>query len=113
METPFSKGAHSRLLILACAVIAAGTAGNAAAEPAPPFLMLLQQAQGSAPRLAESAANIQTAEGLALQATARPNPSVSLELENIGQNGGPNGLANMQSTLSLNQPIEQIGRAHV
>ena len=110
METPFSKGAHSRLLILACAVIAAGAADNAAAEPAPPFLMLLQQAQGSAPRLAESAANIQTAEGLALQATARPNPSVSLELENIGQNGGPNGLANMQTTLSVNQPIELGGK---
>ena len=110
METPCSKGAHTRLLILACAVFAAGPASIAAAEPAPAFLMLLQQAQGAAPRLAESAANIQTAEGLALQATARPNPSVSLELENIGQNGGPNGLANMQTTLSVNQPIELGGK---
>ncbi len=110
METPRSKGACMRLLIFACAVFTAGASVNARGEPAPPFHMLLQQAQSAAPRLAESAANIQTAEGLALQTTARPNPSLSLELENIGQNGGPNGLANMQTTLSINQPIELGGK---
>jgi cobalt-zinc-cadmium efflux system outer membrane protein len=109
METQISKGAHARLLTLACAVLL-GSGAAAEAEPAPSFLMLLQQARDAAPRLAESAANIQTAEGLALQATARPNPAVSLELENIGQNGGPNGLANMQTTLSVNQPIELGGK---
>ncbi|HXJ00533.1 MAG TPA: TolC family protein [Micropepsaceae bacterium] len=82
----------------------------ARAEPAPPYSALIQQAQLTAPRLAESDANIRAAEGASVQAAVRPNPSVGLEAENVGRGTSYNGLSQEQTTLSVIQPFEIGGQ---
>jgi cobalt-zinc-cadmium efflux system outer membrane protein len=77
---------------------------------APPYAALFQQAQGNAPRLQESQATIRAAEGLALQAGLRPNPSAAFEVENIGIKEKEGGVAEFQATLSIGQPIELGGK---
>lgn len=110
MNPHVSRGALARLPFIVLGIVFAITTAPARAEPAPPFRALLQQAQAAAPRLAESAANIRAAEGLALQAAARPNPSLGLEVENIGTNRGYSGLSGTQTTLSVGQPFELGGK---
>ena len=79
------------------------------AEPAPPFAVLLREAQGQAPRLAESAANLRAAKGLADQAGAAPNPVVGLQVEDIGRRDTA-GISQRQSTLSVSQALELGGK---
>src|SRR5262245_58338251 len=100
--------AHPLALMLALGWVAP----QASAQPmvAPPFATLFQQAQAMAPRLAESQAGIRAAEGLALQAGLRPNPSAGLEFENIGIKEKDTGFAEFQATLSIGQPIELGGK---
>jgi len=86
--------------------LAAG--GSAAADPAPPFSALLAQVQGEAPRLAEAAAGVRQAEGLARQAAARPNPTVSADVQNFSANGP--GADQRQTTFSVEQPFEFGGK---
>jgi cobalt-zinc-cadmium efflux system outer membrane protein len=112
METHLSKGAHSRLAMIA-AVLFAGTAGipRAWAEPAPPYRQLFQQAQMGAPRLGESAANVRVSQGFSLQASARPNPSIGFEAENFGSFGRANSVADaQQQTLTVGQLVELGGK---
>ncbi len=82
----------------------------AKAEPAPPYLALFRQAEIAAPRLAESDANVRAAEGGTVQAAVRPNPSVSLEAENIAGSYPYNGLSRSQNTLSLSEALEIGGK---
>lgn len=110
MEKHFSKGAHARLTLTTLAMVFACEISACKAEPAPSYLALFRQAENAAPRLAESAANVRAAEGLALQATVRPNPSLGLEVENFGESGRYSGLSNTQTTLSVSQPIELGGK---
>ena len=111
MKTHRLGGAPTRLVISASALLLGCAAFfPARADPAPPFQQLFKRAEGIAPRLAESAANVRVAEGQALQATARPNPSVGLEVENFGLSGRYGGLSNTQTTLSINQPFELDGK---
>jgi outer membrane protein, heavy metal efflux system len=87
-----------------------GSFSSANAEPAPPFIALLERAEGIAPRLAESDANVRAAEGDTLTAAVRPNPEVDLESENIAGSYPYNGLSRAQHTLSLNQALEIGGK---
>jgi outer membrane protein, heavy metal efflux system len=96
--------------VLATPVTAQPAATSTSGSIAPPFAGLFQQAQMMAPRLAESLANIRAAEGRALQAGLRPNPSASFEAENLGVKGGSGTLAEVQLTLALAQPIELGGK---
>ena len=100
--------------VLACLRWAAATVvifiAPANAEPAPTFSMLLQQAEAMAPRLAEIQANLRSAEGAAIQAGVRPNPSLALEAENLGVGKADNGVILEQTTLSLSQPLEIGGQ---
>ena len=89
---------------------ALASARGAAADPAPPFKDLLAQAQANAPRLAEAAAGVRQAEGLARQAGARPNPTVGMELENFSGSGVYSGANNAETTFSLSQPLEVGGK---
>ncbi len=100
--------AHPMALMLALA----GLPPHASAQPliAPPYAALFQQAQGIAPRLAESQANVRAAEGRALQAGVRPNPTAGLEFENIGASRDAAGFDALQVTLSVGQPIELGGK---
>ncbi|WP_309606867.1 TolC family protein [Phenylobacterium sp.] len=81
----------------------------AAAAPAPPYAVLLRQAQGQGPRLGESAANVRAAKGMAEQAGARPNPVVGLDVEDIGRRD-QTGIPQRQSTLSVSQAFELGGK---
>jgi outer membrane protein, heavy metal efflux system len=94
------------LLGAACSIIAP----IAHAEPAPPYAALFQQAQATAPRLAESQANVRVAEGRALQAGLRPNPTAGFEVENLGVKQDAGSFAEVQMTLSIGQPIELGGK---
>jgi cobalt-zinc-cadmium efflux system outer membrane protein len=84
--------------------------GPANGEPAPPYVELLRQAEASAPRLAESRANVRAALGRSDQASVLPNPTVGLEVENLGEKANTGGLAAEQTTLSVNVPIELGGK---
>ena len=99
---------HPLVLMLALGWLA--PQASAQTMIAPPYMALFQQAQGSAPRLAESQANIRAAEGLALQAGLRPNPSAGFEVENIGIKEKEGGFSEFQATLSIGQPIELGGK---
>jgi outer membrane protein, heavy metal efflux system len=89
---------------------ALASASGAVADPAPPFKDLLTQAQTNAPRLAEAAAGVRQAEGLARQAGARPNPTVGMEIENFSGSGIYSGANNADTTFSLSQPLEVGGK---
>jgi cobalt-zinc-cadmium efflux system outer membrane protein len=90
------------------AALAVLTATATIAAPAPPYAELLRAAEGSAPRLVESEANVRAAQGQAEQAAARPNPTLDFLAENIGTRN--NGLAEQQNTLTLSQPLELGGK---
>ena len=95
----------------AAAIVGAlASATGAAADPAPPFKDLLTQAQANAPRLAEAAAGVRQAEGLARQAGARPNPTAGVTVENFSGKGIYSGTNNAETTFQLSQPLEVGGK---
>lgn len=95
------------------AMAAAGFLGLCAssvlADPAPSYPDLLRQAQ-AAPRLKAAQAGISQAEGLALQAGARPNPTLSIERENFSGNGPYRGSDAAETTASVEQTLELGGK---
>uniref|UniRef100_UPI0025F7F170 TolC family protein n=1 Tax=uncultured Caulobacter sp. TaxID=158749 RepID=UPI0025F7F170 len=97
-------------LALACAAWGAVAAGPAWAEPAPAYADLLRQATQTAPRLKEAQAGVREAQGLALQARARPNPVVGLQGENFGGKTPYNGTNLLETTLSVAQALELGGK---
>lgn len=95
----------------AAAILGALVASRgAAADPAPPYRDLLAQAQATAPRLAEAAAGVRQAEGLARQAAARPNPEAGIEVENFNGTGPFRGSGLAESTFSVALPLELGGK---
>ena len=62
------------------------------------------------PELAMYPYDIRAAEARALQAGFRPNPRLSLDVENIAGNGEFSGVEAMESTLALSQVIEMGGK---
>lgn len=79
------------------------------AQVAPPYATLLRETS-DAPRLAESEAGIRQAEGLALQARARPNPTVGVMTENIAGSSPYRSFDRAETTLQFSQPIEVGGK---
>jgi cobalt-zinc-cadmium efflux system outer membrane protein len=92
---------------LACVAVCATPA---LAETAPAFPLLLKQAQASAPRLSLGAAETRAAQGLAVQAAARPNPTVGLVVENAAGSGRYKAFDSAETTLSIEQPLELGGK---
>jgi cobalt-zinc-cadmium efflux system outer membrane protein len=82
----------------------------ASAQIAPSFPALLKQAQASAPRLSLGAAETRAAEGLAVQAAARPNPTLGLTVENLAGSGPYKDFGGAEMTLSIEQPLELGGK---
>lgn len=83
--------------------------GIASADPAPPFATLLRQAEAS-PRVAILDAGVAQAEGLADQARARPNPTISIYGENFGGSSPYGGFGRTETTLQYNHPFELGGK---
>jgi cobalt-zinc-cadmium efflux system outer membrane protein len=96
--------------LLSFTAVLAPLCSVAHAEPAPPFAALLAQARVNSPRFAEAEADVAQAQGLARQAAARPNPVLSLDVENLSNVGSPNGLDARQSTASIEQTLELGGK---
>lgn len=84
-------------------------ASPAWADPAPPFAQLLAQAEQS-PRVQELDAEVDRATGLAQQARARPNPSISLYGENFAGTSPYGGVDRSETTLQYSQPFELGGK---
>jgi cobalt-zinc-cadmium efflux system outer membrane protein len=84
-------------------------AAAAHAQTAPPFAQLYRDTQ-TAPRQVELDAEVERAEGLALQAKARPNPTVSIMTENAAGQRPYRGFARSENTLQVSQPIEIGGK---
>jgi len=97
-----------------CAALACVVSGApfvpASAQTAPTFQSLLKQAQASAPRLSLGAAETRAAEGLAVQAAARPNPTLGLTVENAAGSGPYKDFDNVETTLSIEQSLELGGK---
>jgi outer membrane protein, heavy metal efflux system len=92
----------------------AGSVSPSSAELAPPFTVLMHEAEGVAPSLLESRANVGAAQGRAEQAGALPNPNGGILFENFGNNSRAinslTGYSPEQTTISLSQPIELGGK---
>lgn len=83
---------------------------ESAAQTAPAFPDLLRQARSTSPRLAVSAAEVRAAEGTAAQASVRPNPTLDLQVENIGGDRPYRDFSGSETTLSIQQPLELGGK---
>jgi cobalt-zinc-cadmium efflux system outer membrane protein len=94
---------------LVAVLLSTATGGVAQAQNAPPYTMLLREAS-NAPRATLLAAEVARTEGLAEQAHARPNPTVSVLAENIAGGGPYSGLGGAENTVQLNQPFELAGK---
>ena len=84
-------------------------APSALAVPAPTYEALLEKLDQN-PLSIESMAAHEAAEGRALQAHARPNPTISLEAENAYGSGPFNGYDAADTTFSISQPLELWGQ---
>lgn len=82
-------------------------AGSGQAAPGVTLDEVLSRVLATHPRLRVSAAGVAAREGAALQAGLRPNPEVSLEVEELGAAGGGDAL---ETTLALAQPVELGGK---
>jgi cobalt-zinc-cadmium efflux system outer membrane protein len=93
----------------ALASAACGALWSAAqAQTAPPLESLLREA--TAPRLLVGEAEARAAEGHALQARARPNPTLDLQVENVGGQGPYRDFQSAETTLSVGQTLELGGK---
>lgn len=80
----------------------------AAAQTAPPLETLLREA--AAPYLIVGEAETRAAEGRAQQAYARPNPTLDLQVENVGGDGSYRDFQSAETTLSIGQTLELGGK---
>jgi cobalt-zinc-cadmium efflux system outer membrane protein len=98
------------LAALLCALASSLPATAVLAEPAPTYRALLEQAQASAPRLAEVRSDGARSEGLARQAAARPNPTLEVDIENVAGGGPFRGTDLAETTAQLEQTLELGGK---
>ncbi|WP_324699886.1 TolC family protein [Novosphingobium sp. RL4] len=82
---------------------------SALAQTAPPFAQLFRDTR-DAPRQIELDAEVERAQGLARQAGARPNPTISVMTENVAGRQPYTGFDRAENTLQLNQAIEIGGK---
>ncbi|MBI0477104.1 TolC family protein [Sphingomonas sp. MA1305] len=103
-----SIGRRRRLALIG-GLAAMVPAGPAWSQTAPPFAQLLAQTKDT-PRVLALDADVARARGLAQQARARPNPSVSVYAENFTGDLIRNARNQEQTTFQVDQPIELGGK---
>lgn len=94
---------------VAVAVTAITLASPARAEPAPPYETLIEYLDRT-PATLEAEALLDAAKARAQQARALPNPSVTLETENIYGRTPFTGYDAAESTFAVSQPLELWGQ---
>jgi outer membrane protein, heavy metal efflux system len=77
---------------------------------APPFRVLVGEVEGSAPTLQVGTAEVRAAQGRAVQAGARPNPTVRVEVENFLGTRPYTGFGAAETTISGELPLELGGK---
>jgi cobalt-zinc-cadmium efflux system outer membrane protein len=100
-------------LLLVCSMLIGIASPVAAADPENTTLTLseaLARVLRTSPDLASFPYAIRAAEARALQAGLRPNPKVSVEVENIAGSGELSGGDVSETTLALSQVIEMGGK---
>ncbi|HYI39959.1 MAG TPA: TolC family protein [Allosphingosinicella sp.] len=80
------------------------------ARVAPPFRVLAAQVEGAAPTLEIGSAEVRAAQGRALQAGARPNPTVRVEVENFLGTRPYGGFGAAETTVAGELPLELGGK---
>lgn len=93
----------------ATAAMLSALAGQALADPAPPYDALVGQSD-AAPLNLEASALAEAAEARVRQAGVRPNPELAIDVENALGSGPYTGIDNAESTLSFSQDLELFGR---
>ncbi|MDA1321281.1 MAG: TolC family protein, partial [Proteobacteria bacterium] len=93
----------------ALAALAALLAGPVWADPAPSYAVLLKQL-GQTPAAVEADALSDAAEARVRQARVRPNPNLSIDLENVIGSGPYSGLSAGDLSLAFSQNLELWGR---
>ncbi|MGA9581668.1 MAG: TolC family protein [Allosphingosinicella sp.] len=83
---------------------------RSAARVAPPFQVLVAQVEARAPTLEISSAEVRAAQGRAVQAGARPNPTVRVEVENFLGTRLYGGFGAAETTVSGELPLELGGK---
>lgn len=98
-------------LAIGCAlsVLTGMTAGSAWADPAPSYADLLARLDQT-PAVTEAHALSDAAEARVRQARTRPNPALSIDLENVAGSGPYSGFDSGDLSLSLSQNLELWGR---
>lgn len=99
--------------LLICGAVISLSGQIYAADREPTVLTLpevLARVLSENPELARYPYDIRAAEALTLQAGFRPNPRVSVDVENIAGNGEFSGTDAMETTLALSQVIEMGGK---
>lgn len=103
------KFGRQRSLALIGTLAALMPASIAQSQTAPPFAQLLRQARDT-PRVTALDADVARAQGLAQQARARPNPSLSVYAENFIGDRSRNATDQQQTTFQIDQPLELGGK---
>ena len=103
------KFGRQRSLALIGTLAALMPASIARSQTAPPFAQLLRQARDT-PRVTALDADVARAQGVAQQARARPNPSLSVYAENFIGDRSRNGTDQQQTTFQIDQPLELGGK---
>jgi len=70
----------------------------------------LVRGQEASPRIARAKAELKAAEGRATQAGARPNPTISAEVENFSGTGPYRTFGQTETTVAVSQPFELGGK---
>ncbi len=94
-------------LLLAGMLAMAG--GPAFAEPVS-LSDALARGQDVSPRIARAKAELKAAEGRAVQAGVRPNPTLSAEVENFSGTGPYRTFGQTETTVAVSQPFELGGK---
>ncbi|MDX1837967.1 TolC family protein [Legionella taurinensis] len=100
-----------RLFLFYIMMIAHGCCAATAAKPLT-FPEALQLAYRHNPELQVAIAEVERLKGSVIQSGLLPNPSISLEAENIGGSGQYQGYESAETTLSVTQPIPLGHRLH-
>jgi cobalt-zinc-cadmium efflux system outer membrane protein len=106
MPSPFP---WRRAFLGVAAIALAAFASAASAEPVT-LAQALERAQAGSPVISAAEANVRAAEGRAKQAGLRPNPEVSVEVENFTGSGPYAGFESSESTFALEQRLELGGK---
>lgn len=83
--------------------------------PLPASLSLqqaLSEAEARSPAIIAAQAKVQAAEARVRQAGVRPNPELSVQVENFGGTGQVSGVRSAETTIAVNQSLDLGGRRH-